>query len=199
MRNVSPRLSAALASLALASALTLSACGRQEGEVQGAASPSNNSGPGGVTAKGVSAPDFTARDIDGKTVKLSDHLGKEVILLDFCATWCEPCIAEFPHLRKLYEANKGKGFYALAIAMDGPETLANVPSFAKRNQLNFPLVTDEDSRIAALYNPKKSAPLSIIIDRSGKITAIREGYNPGDERFVAEDLAKALDPGGASH
>jgi peroxiredoxin len=181
--------SGALLLLATASAL---GCARQEGAIQpttaGAAKTS-----AATTSAGSAASDFTARDIEGKTVKLSSHLGKEVVLLAFCATWCEPCVAEFPHLRKLYEANKAKGFVILAVAMDGPETVANVPAFARRNQVNFPMLTDEDSRIASLYNPKKSAPLSVLIDRSGKIAAIREGYNPGDEEFVAQDVAKALD------
>jgi peroxiredoxin len=144
-------------------------------------------------AAGSAASDFTGRDIEGKTIKLSEHLGKNVVLLNFCATWCEPCVAEFPHLRRMYEANKAKGFFVMAIAMDGPETVANVPAFARRNQLNFPMLTDEDSRIASLYNPKKSAPLSILIDKAGKIITIREGYNPGDEEFLAKDVAKALD------
>ena len=148
---------------------------------------------GTVAAAGTSASDFTARDIEGKNVKLSDHLGKEVILLAFCATWCEPCIAEFPHLRKMYDGNKTRGFIVLAISMDGPETVANVPAFARRNQLNFPMLTDDDSRIASLYNPKKSAPLSVLINKAGKIVSVREGYNPGDEEFLAQDLAKALD------
>jgi peroxiredoxin len=172
--------------LLLASASALG-CARQEGTVQPTTAAT------ATTSAGSAASDFTARDIEGKTVKLSSHLGKEVILLAFCATWCEPCVAEFPHLRKLYEANKAKGFVILAVAMDGPETVANVPAFARRNQINFPMLTDEDSRIASLYNPKKSAPLSVLIDKSGKITAIREGYNPGDEEFVAKDVAKALD------
>lgn len=161
-------------------------CARQEGGPSGATTA-------GSVGAGASASDFTARDIEGKTVKLSSHLGKDVILLNFCATWCEPCVAEFPHMRKMYDANKAKGFVILGIAMDGPETVANVPAFARRNQLNFPMLTDEDSRIASLYNPKKSAPLSVLIDRSGKITAIREGYNPGDEEFLAKDVAKALE------
>ncbi len=148
---------------------------------------------GSAAATGSSASDFTARDIEGKTVKLSEHFNKDVVLLNFCATWCEPCVAEFPHLRKMFEANRAKGFLILAISMDGPDTVANVPAFARRNQLNFPMLTDEDSRIASLYNPKKSAPLSVLIDKSGKIVAIREGYNPGDEEFLAKDVAKALD------
>jgi peroxiredoxin len=171
----------ALLLLASASAL---GCARQGGTAQPTTA---------ATVAGSAASDFTARDIEGRTVKLSSHLGKEVVLLAFCATWCEPCVAEFPHLRKLYEANKAKGFVILAVAMDGPETVANVPAFARRNQVNFPMLTDEDSRIASLYNPKKSAPLSVLIDRSGKVSAIREGYNPGDEEFVAKDVAKALD------
>ena len=179
-----------------ASAAWVVACAPQEGVV---ADQPHTTGAGKTKGpKGASASDFTARDIDGNTIKLSDHLGKDVILLDFCATWCEPCIAEFPHLRRMVDANKAKGFYVLAIAMDGPETLSNVPSFAKRNQLNFPMVTDDDSRIASLYNPKKSAPFSVLIDRSGKIVATREGYNPGDEEFVAKDVQGALDSTGSS-
>jgi peroxiredoxin len=167
-------------------------CARQEGGPAGGATTAASVADA-KSAPGASASDFTARDIEGKNVKLSSHLGKDVVLLNFCATWCEPCVAEFPHLRKMYEANKAKGFIILGIAMDGPETVANVPAFARRNQLNFPMLTDEDSRIASLYNPKKSAPLSVLIDKSGKITAIREGYNPGDEEFLAKDVAKALE------
>lgn len=148
--------------------------------------------PAGI-AQGGTAPDFTARDIDGNEIKLSSHFGKEVILLNFCATWCKPCLAEFPHLRRIYEANKAKGFFVIAISMDGPETVADVPAYARRNQLNFPMVTDADSRIGALYNPRKAAPVSILIDKAGKIITVREGYNPGDEEFLAKDLAKALD------
>ncbi len=168
---------------ALTLLVALSACGPAG---SGASSPSDK-------GTGASAADFTARDIDGKTVRLSDHLGKEVILLDFWATYCQPCLAEFPHLNKLYEANKAKGFVVLGVAMDGPETMSEVPSFARRNQVTFPIVLDEDSRIANLYNPRKSAPLAVLIDKTGKIRSIREGYNPGDEEGLAAEVAKVLD------
>jgi peroxiredoxin len=176
----------------VAATLSCVGCARQEGATQGG--PGATTGvSGAAVGTGAPASDFSARDIEGKNVKLSTYLGNQVVLLNFCATWCEPCVAEFPHLRKMYEANKSKGFIILAIAMDGPETVANVPAFARRNQLNFPMLTDEDSRIASLYNPKKSAPLSVLIDKSGKVVTIREGYNPGDEEFLAKDVAKAID------
>jgi peroxiredoxin len=166
------------------------ACGGEQGA---GATNAGDVQRGSSSGAGATASDFSARDIDGKTVRLADHLGKQVILLNFWQTWCEPCVAEFPHLRKMYEANKSKGFVLYGVAMDGPETVANVPAFAKRNQLNFPVLLDEDSHVAAIYNPKKSAPLSVLIDRAGKIAVIREGYNPGDEEYLAKEVAKVLD------
>ncbi len=144
------------------------------------------------------APDFTARDMDGKTFRLSDHLGKQVVLLDFWSTYCEPCKAEFPHLRAMYDHDKARGLLVVGVAMDGPETMADVPAFVKRFDVDFPVVMDDDSRIASLYNPKKSMPLSVIIDRAGRIAVVREGYNPGDERQVASDVTAALGSGGST-
>ncbi|MGA7121069.1 MAG: TlpA disulfide reductase family protein [Polyangiaceae bacterium] len=164
---------------------------------QAAAVPSR-SAPGTGSSTGTRAPDFTARDTDGNTFRLSDHLGKQVVLLDFWSTYCEPCKAEFPHLRAMYDRDKARGLLVVGVAMDGPETLADVPAFVKRFDVNFPVVVDDDSRIASLYNPKKSMPLSVIIDRAGRIAVVREGYNPGDERQVASDVTAALSSGGST-
>lgn len=141
---------------------------------------------------GTTAEDFTATDVDGNTFHLSDHIGKQVVLIDFWATWCSPCLAEMPHLERLQDKYKKDGLLVVAVSMDGPESIADVPAFAKRNQMNFPVLLDQDSSIASIYNPRKSAPLSAIIDRSGRITAIREGYSPGDEVYVEKDVEKAL-------
>jgi peroxiredoxin len=169
--------------------LFLAACGSQ-----GAASPSAS---GEAAPAGTKAPDFTGRDTAGQTFRLSDHLGKEVVFLDFWATFCEPCKAEFPHLRAMYEAQKSKGLLVVGVAMDGPETSADLPAFVKRFNIDFPVVVDDDSRIASLYNPKKSMPLSVLIDRTGAIAVVREGYNPGDEKLVEADVQKALDQASA--
>lgn len=148
----------------------------------------------GAESSGARAPDFTSRDVDGKTVRLSDYLGKnQVILLNFWSTFCEPCMAEFPHIRRITNENKAKGFVTIGISMDGPETVAQVPSFVKRNNLDFTVVYDEDSTIASLYNPKKAAPLSVIIDRKGTIRHIREGYNPGDEEELEKEIKALVD------
>jgi peroxiredoxin len=166
--------------------------------VQPAQSPSGGASAAASPARAI-APDFTARDLAGKTFQLSDHLGKDVVLLDFWSTYCEPCKAEFPHLRSMYAESRSKGLLVVGVAMDGPETAADVPAFVKRMEIDFPVVVDEDSRIASLYNPKKSMPLSVLIDKGGRVAVVREGYNPGDEKLVAADVAKMLDPQAAPH
>jgi peroxiredoxin len=200
-RKVMTRLSA----LALASAPTLLGfagagfvsvgCGASGSET---GAPATASSAEASMKTGTQATDFAARDIDGKTVRLSDYLGKQAVLIDFWSTYCEPCLAEMPHLRKLYAEQKAKGFVVLAISMDGPETVAEVPSFAKRNNMSFPVLLDEDSHIVSIYNPKKSAPLSVLIDKKGFVVRVREGYNPGDEGLIAADVATVLSSGASS-
>jgi peroxiredoxin len=168
-----------------------------------AACAESATGAAGVQSAGVGgnqsvASDFAARDIDGKTLRLSDYLGKQAILLDFWSTFCEPCLAEMPHLRKIYDEQKAKGFVVIAVAMDGPETVADVPMFAKRNGMIFPVVLDEDSHVVQIYNPKKAAPLSVLIDKKGNVFRVREGYNPGDEKLVEADVLKVLEPAPAA-
>jgi peroxiredoxin len=152
--------------------------------------------PPGAAGDGNVASDFTARDVDGNTFRLADHLGKEVILLDFWSTYCEPCKAEFPQLRALYAANKARGLIVIGVAMDGPESVAEVPAFVKRYKVDFPVVLDEDSRIASLYDPKKSMPFSVLIARDQRTAAVREGYSPGDEKFIEADVTRVLDEAG---
>ena len=155
----------------------------------------------GLIAVGAAktAIDFTLPDAaTGRPMHLQAAAKSGPLVLDFWATWCQPCLAEMPHLQKLYDQYKSKDFVVVAVSMDGPESIADVPSFAKRNQMSFPVLLDEDSRIASIYNPRKSAPLSVIIDKSGRVVVTREGYNAGDEEHVAEDVKKVIDSSDAT-
>jgi len=144
------------------------------------------------TSVGAPAPDFTLRDLDGHNETLSDHLGKDVVLIDFWATWCVPCGAEMPHLERMYQAHKGQGFLVLGIAMDGPESVAQVGPFARRYGVTFPVLLDEETRVVGVYNPKRTAPLNVLIDRKGQIARVRDGYNAGDEKLVEDDVLSLL-------
>ena len=104
--------------------------------------------------------DFSARQIDGRTFTLAEH-GGEVVLLAFFATWSKPSVVELRHLEHLFERRRTDGLLVVALAVDGPETIAQVPAFASRNGLTFPVVLDEDSHIVSLYNPKRDVPLTV--------------------------------------
>jgi peroxiredoxin len=140
---------------------------------------------------GAQASDFTLRDLDGRQVHLSDFGGK-VVLLDFWATWCVPCAAELPQLEQLYQTRKDDGFVVVGIDMDGPESVAQVVPFARRYNLTFPTLVDEETRVVNVYNPKRVAPMTVLIDRRGIIARVRNGYNAGDEKLIADDVASLL-------
>ena len=120
---------------------------------------------------GKEAPDFTLRSLDGKTVKLSDFRGKAV-LLNFWATWCEPCKIEMPwfvDLQKKYGAN---GLQIVGVAMDdaSPEDIA---SFAKDLNVNYLVLTGKDAdrdKVASAYGGVQFLPETFYIDRTGKVS-----------------------------
>ncbi len=138
------------------------------------------------------APNFTLNGVDGRPVSLSNQLGKKVVLINFWATWCGPCTHELPHLQALYDKFKGQGLEVMAVAMDGPETIANVAPFVRRQGLTFPVLLDEETRAVGLYNPQKAAPYNVFIDRSGKIVATHEGFANGDEKLIEELVEKLV-------
>ena len=144
-----------------------------------------------TAAVGAQASDFTLRDLDGRQVHLSDFFGK-VVLVDFWATWCVPCAAELPQLERLYRERKGDGLVVLGVAMDGPESVAQVAPFARRYQLSFPVLLDEETRVVSVYNPKRVAPMTMLVDKRGIISRVRNGYNAGDEKLIADDVANLL-------
>lgn len=172
-------------------AVSIVGCGNEPAKSENDAKTTAAATPSGGKS-GTVATDFTTRDLEGKTVRLGEYLGKKAILLDFWTTFCDPCLHELPHLRKLYEANKDKGFVVVAVSMDGPDTVGQVPDFAKRNRMTFPVWLDEDSHVSNIYNPKKSAPLSVLINREGKVVRIHEGFNAGDEEVLAKEVEAIL-------
>lgn len=137
--------------------------------------------------------DFALPDLDGRTVRLSDHLHRDVIVLNFWATWCVPCAAEMPHLQRLYETYRDRGLTVLAISMDGPESAANVGSFARRYGIRFPILIDAETRVVGVYNPKRSAPFSVLIGRDGAVAMTHEGYSAGDEVALEARIRALLD------
>lgn len=118
------------------------------------------------------APDFTLKDADGKTVHISDYKGK-VVVLDFFATWCEPCKIEIPWFMEMERKNKDKGFEVLGVSMDD-EGWEVVKPFMRDVGMNYRVLIGND-QTAQLYGGIDSLPTTFLIDREGKIAAVHIG------------------------
>ena len=169
--------------IAAAATACVAACGGATGGAPGASSAAES---------GASPPDFQLETLTGDTARLSDHLGKDVVLVDFWATFCEPCLASMPHLDALYKKYKDKGFVVLGVSIDGPDSIAQVRSEVQKLGVTFPILLDQETRVVSLYNPKTSAPYSVLIGRNGRIRQKREGYTTGSAAALESDIAAAL-------
>jgi peroxiredoxin len=153
----------------------------------GCATPSANG-----SAQQGGLPSFELLDLDGNSVRLSDHLGKDIVYLDFWASWCAPCQAQMPQLEALYQRYRPRGFLVLGVAMDDPTTVGQVAPAAHRVGATFPILLDSQGRAVTLFNPGKSAPYGVLIDRSGHIVDQHSGYAPGDERSLEARIQSIL-------
>lgn len=147
---------------------------------------------------GKSALAFTRPVIGGKTVNFpGDYKGK-IVLLDFWATWCGPCIAELPGLIAAYEKFHSKGFEILGISLDQPNQLEKLQTFLKERKMNWDQVYDGkfwQAEIGQLYSVN-SIPRAFLVDgTTGKILAVT-----GELRGAAleKTLEKALEKLSAS-
>jgi peroxiredoxin len=139
----------------------------------GRPAPINVTIQGGLAKVGAIAPDFTTRTLDGATVRLSQYRGKPV-LLNFWATWCTPCQDEMPLIQRASDIYKGQGLVVLAVNYQQTNA-SSMKAFLRKVDAHFPAVYDPAGQIAAEYGVNVGLPMSVFIDRSGKVSFIQLG------------------------
>lgn len=128
--------------------------------------------PAAVFPQAVKAPQFTLKDVNGRTVQLSDYRGK-VVLINFWATWCPPCRAEMPDLVRLQREHAKDGLQIIGITYP-PERKGRVRRFAKQLKVNYPIALGTHE-LKARFSSDETLPLTIVIDRDGRVTDIIGG------------------------
>jgi thiol-disulfide isomerase/thioredoxin len=134
------------------------------------------------------APELTVKDLNGKTVSLSDYRGK-VILLEFWATWCPPCVELIPVLEELYNKYKTKGFVILSIASEDEGEEA-VKTFVKEIGLTYPVFIANGDTIRN-YGIS-GIPISFLIDKDGRIVNKHVGYTPDIKQELLTEIKQLL-------
>ena len=159
-----------------------------------ACAPGSGAGGGGSGAShavsdhpliGAPAPDFDLASFDGKgKVALATSSGK-VTIVDFWATWCEPCRASFPAYQKMLDDFGGK-LEVLGISVD--EDSSGIADFKASTGVKFPIAWDEGQGAAKNYQPP-TMPTSFVIDKNGVVRFVHAGFTDGDEAQIRAEVS----------
>jgi thiol-disulfide isomerase/thioredoxin len=131
----------------------------------------------GQDAPDVSAPLVANAAANERTFKISDHKGSP-ILIDFWATWCGPCRAEAPIIDRMSQRYKDRGL--VVVGMNTSDEAGMAESWVKANHISFPIAYDDGNRAARAFGVD-SLPTLVVISKSGKIAAIRQGVTSDDD------------------
>ena len=141
---------------------------------------------------GQAAPEFAVTTLEGKHIDLKDLKGK-VVLVNFFATWCGPCMAEIPHVQgEIWSRFKDKNF--VMVAIDREETEQVVADFQKKRGFGFPIACDTKREVYSKF-ATKFIPRNFLIGADGTVVYESVGYNPSEfEKLVGviqQETAKA--------
>jgi peroxiredoxin len=140
-----------------------------------------------ITEK-MKAPEFSLKDLRGKSVSLASLKGK-VIILNFWATWCPSCIAEMPSLNKLYNEMKSRGLEVIAVSSD--RSADDVNEYMNKKGFGFQILIDESRSAARLYKVF-SLPMTFLIDRNGFIVDKFFGAYDWEDTDIKKKIEKFL-------
>ena len=121
----------------------------------------------GGPVQGQLAPHYAARTLEGDSISLSDYRG-EAVLVNFWATWCKPCVAEFPDLIALEEELRPQGFRIVGVSID-TRPAEEVSQFLDRHGVTWTNVRDSDLRVDATFGWKSGVPKNLLLDRNGRV------------------------------
>jgi cytochrome c biogenesis protein CcmG/thiol:disulfide interchange protein DsbE len=136
---------------------------------------------------GHPAPPFVLMQADGKPVGLTSYKSK-VVLLNFWATWCAPCRVEMPWLEEFSKKYHDRGLVVIGISLDDGGWKTVRPVLAKL-KISYPILLG-DSRVSKSYGMGDLLPATFLIDRTGKIREVKEGF--GDKKEFESAIEKLL-------
>lgn len=143
--------------------------------------------------RGSSAPAFSLPALEGGEVSLSSLEG-QVVLINFWATWCKPCLKEIPALSAAYKKYKDQGFVLLGVMTDDVPT-PKLQAFQKRRGMTYPIVRMDQELVEAFEYPE-SLPTTFVYSRDGRLhQRLRGEIRPAKlERMLKKLLADPVPP-----
>lgn len=157
--------------------------------VMAAASLLSTSGPADAAPRpGQAAPNFKVISTAGQTISQENYRG-HVLILDFFATWCQPCRKSIPHLVEMNRKYGRQGLQILGLSVD-EDGEQNVKTFTDEFQVNYPLALAGDSTTVDFG--VRSVPIMYLIDKKGRIAEVYRGYTIEVGRSVEQSIKRLL-------
>ena len=142
-----------------------------------------------LTKVGQSAPAFTVTTVEGKEFSLQANRGK-VVLVNFFATWCGPCLAELPRVEKeIWQRFKGDGLQVIVIGREHEKS--EVAEFQKKNKYTFPMASDPKREVYAKF-ATQYIPRTYLVNKEGQIVFQSVGFEDAEFRELVKAVEKEM-------
>jgi thiol-disulfide isomerase/thioredoxin len=134
---------------------------------------------------------FELKDIDNQWKSYDDIKGEKLTIIDFWATWCQPCLRSIPELNTLFEEMAPRGVNFVGISVDGPRNQSKLKPFTNSLGVSYPILRDVNSEVMSDMNVT-SVPTLLLYDADGTLLFLHEGFRPGDTELLREEIEKHL-------
>ena len=136
-------------------------------------------------------PVFRLRDLDNQWKEYEDLKGKQMTVIDFWATWCQPCLRSIPLLNEISEEFTHRGVSFIGVSIDGPRNQSKIKPFARSIGVTYPIVRDLNSELMSELGVT-AVPTLMLLDDDGELIYFHEGFRPGDEETIRKQIENHL-------
>ena len=145
-----------------------------------------------IPALQAQEPYFRLKDLDNKWKEYGDLKGNSLTVIDFWATWCQPCVRSIPLLDEMAREFSDQGVRFIGVSIDGTRNQSKIAPFVKSLGVSYPILRDVNSELMSELGVT-AVPSLLIFDNKGEQLFFHEGFRPGDEEIIRQQIELHLE------